>query len=115
MPEETETPKIQRPPLLPAGAFVVYLQISSMHPHIPHPRQKAARTCEDAVGEVRIVHREMNAGSEARCQQEMEVCITGGGSAPSASTPPSSSDGDSLSAIADWVIESVHANVSCWH
>jgi len=29
----------------------------------------------------------MNAGSEAKCQQEMEVCITGGGSAPRASTP----------------------------
>jgi hypothetical protein len=87
VPEETETPKIQRPPLLPAGAFVVYLQISSIHPHIPHPHQKAARTCEDAAGEVQIVHREMNAGSEAKCQQEMEVCITGGGSAPRASTP----------------------------
>jgi hypothetical protein len=73
--------------LLPAGAFVVYLQISSMHPHIPRPRQKAARTCEDAAREVRITHREMNAGSEAKCQQEMEVCITGGGSAPRASFP----------------------------
>jgi hypothetical protein len=84
---ETETPKIQRPPLLPAGAFVVYLQSSSVHPHIPHPRRKAARTCEDAAGEVRIVHGEMNAGSEAKCQQEMEVCITGGGFAPRTSTP----------------------------
>jgi hypothetical protein len=76
MPEETESPKMQRPLLLPAGAFVVYLQISSMHPHIPHPRRKAARTCEDAAGEVRIAHGEMNAGCEAKCQQEMEVCIT---------------------------------------
>jgi hypothetical protein len=74
---ETETVKIQRPPLLPAGAFVVYLQISSVHPHIPHPRRKAARACEDAAEEVRIAHGEMNAGCEAKCQQEMEVCTTG--------------------------------------
>ena len=87
MPDRDGDRKNTKAPLLPAGAFVVYLQISSMHPHIPHPRQKAARTCEDAAGEVRIVHREMNAGSEDKCQQEMEVCITGGGSAPRASTP----------------------------
>ena len=82
-----ETPKIRRPPLLPAGAFRGLSADQLNASAYPHPRQKAARTCEDAVGEVRIVHREMNAGSEAKCQQEMEVCITGGGSAPRASTP----------------------------
>jgi hypothetical protein len=64
---------MQRPPLLPAGAFVVYLQISSAHPHIPRPRRKAARTCGDAAGVVRTVHGRMNAGCVAKCQQEMDV------------------------------------------
>jgi hypothetical protein len=57
-----------RPPSLPAGAFVVYLEISSADPHIPHPRRKAARTYRNAAGEVRIAHGEMDARFEPKCQ-----------------------------------------------
>jgi hypothetical protein len=54
---------------LPAGAFVVNLQISSAHPHIPRPRRKAARMCTDAAGEVRLAH----GGDECRLRGDVST------------------------------------------
>jgi len=47
---------------------VVELEISSADPQILHPRRKAARTCEDAAGEVRVIHDDTDAGSGLECQ-----------------------------------------------
>jgi hypothetical protein len=41
-----------------------------MNPHVPHPRRKAARTNGRTAGEVQLIHGTMNAGSDAKCQEE---------------------------------------------